>query len=94
MTVGPQFAVDAAHYDIDIYLTTGLHTVSEFFSGPGFCHTMDPAEVIHWGLEWDQALIAQGNQCSRAMGRLVIVTLSREKKQKILIMERGDEGYG
>lgn len=46
MTVAP-VAVDAAHFDIDIYLTTGLHTVSKFFSGPGFCHTMDPAAVIH-----------------------------------------------
>lgn len=92
MTVAP-LAADAAHSDIDVYLTAGLHTVSTFFSGPGFCHTMDAAEVIHRGLEWDQAPIAEGNQCPGAMGCLVIVTLS-SKKQKILIMERGDEGYG
>lgn len=46
MTVAP-VAADAAHSDIDIYLTAGLHTVSEFLSGPAFCHTMDTAEVIH-----------------------------------------------
>lgn len=78
----PPFAAVAVHFDIDIYLTAGLHTVSKFFSGPGFCHTMDTAEVIHWGVEWDRALIAQGNQCSRAMGCLVIVTLSWKKTKE------------
>lgn len=67
---------ETVHFDIDIYLTAGLHRVSKFFSGTGFCHTMDTAEVIHRKVEWEGAVIAQGNQRSRAMGCLVIVTLS------------------
>lgn len=69
------------HFDIDIYLTAGVHKVSEFLPVPGFCHTMDTAEVIHRKVEWELALIAQGNQRFTAPGHLVIVTVSWKSKR-------------
>lgn len=83
---------ETAHVDIDIYLTAGLNGVSKFFSGPGLCPTMDTAEVMHWKVQWEWAVRAQGNQRSRAMGVPGYCNLVIEK-QKILIMDWGEPGY-
>lgn len=42
--------------------------MSKFLSVPGLCHTMDAAEVIHTKVEWELAVIAQGNQRSQRRG--------------------------
>lgn len=62
--------------DIDIYLTAGIYKVCKFLSVPGLCHTMEAADVIHRKVEWELAVIAQGNQRCTALGCLVIVALS------------------
>lgn len=50
--------------------------MSEFLSVPGLCHTMYVAEVIRRKVEWELAVIAQGNLRFIALECLVIVTLS------------------